>query len=180
MSQPNKPHELVRSESPKPSIPVDGHEGTRFEGIDASAKMVIGSLAIIALVLIITALITFPIQNVLKKANPPGQLPSPLAPARVIPPTPVLQVHPWEVLPDLREHEDKVLSSAGKDADGRVHVPINQAMDAVVAQLKIRPDAPQGLTVPGGQGRDFSGSLSNMPSPYQAPTIKGEIQKHGR
>ncbi len=177
MSQP-KPEEVTHPH--RSSYPVEGHEGTRFEGGDASVKMVLGSLAIIALTLLITAVITFPIQNVLKKTNPPGQLPSPLTPSRVVPPLPVLQVHPWETLPDVRAHEDQVLSSYGKDESGHVHIPIRQAIDGVVAQLKVRPNAPQGLTVPGGEGRDFAGSLSSMPPQYQTPTIQGEIQKNAQ
>ncbi|MBV9085224.1 MAG: hypothetical protein JOZ62_21315 [Acidobacteriaceae bacterium] len=182
MSQPpHKPHTLVHFEGPKQSEPHEGHEHTRFEGIDASVKVVIGSLAIIWLTLIITGAIVFPIQNILKHENPPGNLPSPMAPARVLPPTPVIQVRPWETLPDLRAHEEEVLNSYGKDnTTGHTHVPINQAMDAVMAQLKIQPNAPAGLTVPGGQGRDFAKGLSAMPPEYQRPTIQGEIRKNAQ
>jgi hypothetical protein len=162
------------------SEPHAGHGGTTYEGTDASVKVIIGSLAVIALTLVITAVITLPIQNILKQANPPGELPSPLAPDRVIPPLPVLQVHPWETFPDLRAHEDEVLNSSGKDENGHFHIPIDQAVDSVVSQLKIRPSAPQGLTVPGGQGRDFAGSLSAMPPAYQKPTIRGEIRKNAQ
>ena len=181
MSHPQKPHGLVHDEGPKRSEPHEGHEHTRFEGIDASVKMVLGSLGIIWLTLIVTGAVVLPIQNVLKHENPPGQLPSPIAPARVVPPTPVLQVHPWETLPDLRAHEEEVLHSFGKDSTtGRSHVPITQALDAVVAQLKIQPNAPPGLTVPGGQGRDFARGLSAMPPEYQRPTIEGEIRKNAQ
>jgi hypothetical protein len=170
-------HGVVHSE------PVMGHEGTNFESTDASVGIIVGSLVIIVLTLIITAVIVFPIQNVLKAANPPGSLPSPLSPARVVPPAPVLQVHPWESFPDLVAEQNKQLSTAGKDANGHAHVPIAQAIDGVVSQLNVRPNAPEGYTVPGGQGRDFAGSLSSMPPAYQAqagPTIQGEIRKNAR
>ncbi len=103
---------------PVHSEPHAGHEGTSFEGTDASVTMVVGSLAIIALTLIVTALITFPIQNMLRTANPPGDLPSPISPARVIPNEPRLQVHPWEVFPDLVAAQEAELHSSGKDQGG--------------------------------------------------------------
>jgi hypothetical protein len=175
-----KENELVHFHGPKASEPHEGHGGTRYEGVDASVRMVIWSLVIIALTLVVTAAITFPIQKTLRDTTPVGSLPSPLAPARVVPPDPQLEVNPWKTLPQLREHENQVLNSYGKDADGRVHIPINRAMDAVVSRLTIRPDAPEGLTTPGGFGRDFSGSVTAMPAPYEAPQIRGEIQKNAQ
>ncbi len=119
-----KSNELVHSHAPKRTQPHEGHGGTRYEGIDASAGMVIWSLAIIGGTLVFVFAITIWIQRSLQVNNPPGQLPSPLAPARIVPPNPVLQVHPWEELPGVRAHEDQVLNSYGKDADGHVHIPI--------------------------------------------------------
>ncbi|HEX4771670.1 MAG TPA: hypothetical protein VH351_12605 [Bryobacteraceae bacterium] len=161
--------------------PHAGHGGTSYEGTDASVKIVLGSLAIIAITLVITALLTFPIQNVLKVANPPGNLPSPLAPERVIPPAPLLEVHPWDTLPKLRAHEDELLNG-GKDQKGQVHIPITRAMDQVVSQLKIRPESPPGLTNSGGYGQDYSGSVKMVPPGYQGPqpTIQGEIRKNAQ
>ena len=81
----------------------------------------------------------------------------------------------------MRSQEEKVLNSYGKDAAGHFHIPMSVAMNAVVPQLKIAPDAPAGLTTPGGEGRDFSRSLSEMPAPYRRkPQIQGEIQKHAQ
>ena len=179
MSQDHK-----QSTEPVVSEPHTGHGGTSFEGSDASVKIVLGSLSIIALTLVITALLTFPIQNVLKTANPPGNLPSPLAPERVIPPAPLLEVHPWDTLPKLREHEEEILNSGGKDDNGHVHIPITQAMDQVISQLKIRPESPAGLTNPGGIGWDYNGSVKTVPPGYQGPqqpaTIRGEIRKNAK
>jgi hypothetical protein len=176
---------FIQHHGPVEAEPVAGHADTTFEGTDASVKIIIGSLLVIALTLVITGLIVLPIQNVLKTANPPGQLPSPLAPARVIPPAPVLQVHPWETFPDLLAEQEKQLNSYGKDPDGHVHVPIQQAMTAVLPTLKAQPNAPEGITIPGGQGRDFAKGLSAMPPAYQqmqpqVPTIQGEIRKNAK
>jgi len=165
---------------PKRSEPHAGHGGTVYEGVDASVKMVIYSLAIIALTLVVTLAITVPIHKALHDTTPLGELPSPLAPARVVPPNPQLQVHPWEELPELRAHEQEILNSGGKDADGRVHVPISQAMDNVTAGLPIAPNAQVGITTPGGQGRDFSQGVNAMPAPYRQPQISGEIRKNAQ
>lgn len=169
------------NEAPKYSEPVRGHEGTSFENVDAKAALVLWSLAAIGLTLVIVFAFTIFMQRTLKKEDPLGELPSPLSPARVLAPAPQLQVHPWEELPDMRAHEEEVLNSSGKDADGHIHVPINQAMDTVVSRLTIAPSAPLGIATPGGEGRAFSGSLSDMPPAYHATTsIQGEIHKNAQ
>jgi hypothetical protein len=165
---------------PKHTEPHEGHGGTRYEGTDATAGIVIWSLAVIGGTLIFVFALTVGIQKYLDQRNPPGDLPSPLAPARVLPPSPQLQVHPWEDLPDLRAHEDHVLNGYGKDADGHTHIPIERAMDAVVSRLNIRAGATPGITTPGGEGREFSRGLNAMPAPYQKPQIQGEIRKNAQ
>jgi hypothetical protein len=81
----------------------------------------------------------------------------------------------------MRAHEDDVLKSSGKDAAGRMHIPIDKAMETVVSRLAIQPNAPRGIFTPGGEGRDFSRGLSDMPPAYhQAPQIQGEIRKHAQ
>ena len=171
---------VVSSRGPVTSEPHEGHGGTRFEGIDAKPGMIITSLAIIGATLGVVFIMTVGIQRLLEKANPPGVLPSAVAPARVVPPRPQLEVHPWDLLPDLRAHEDQVLNNYGKDANGHVHIPIDKAIDAVTARLNVAPGAPQGITTPGGEGRDFAGSVTNMPPQYQKPQIQGEIRKHAQ
>lgn len=165
---------------PVHSEPHGGHGGTRFEGTDASVRMIVFSMLIIALTLVVTLALTVPIQRTLHNTTPLGELPSPLAPARVVPPNPQLQVHPWEELPELRAHWNEVLTKGGKDADGREHTPVDPAIDSVVSHLTIRPDAPVGITTPGGQGRDFSKGLSAMPPQYRQPQIQGEIRKNAQ
>jgi hypothetical protein len=152
---------------------------TRFEVNDARASMVIWSLAIIAGMLVGVFALTVGIQKFLYDENPVGEFPSPLAPARIVPPNPQIEVHPWEYLPDLRSHEDHVLNSYGKDANGHLRVPINRAMEAVVPSLKIRPGAPPGITTPGGEGR-YSASVENANrAPYRIE-IKGGTQKNAQ
>ena len=165
-------HEPVESE------PHTGHGGTSFEAVDASIKIVIWSLGIIAGTLVIVFALTVGIQKHFQDTTPLGQLPSPLAPGRVTPPLPQIQVHPWETLPDVRAREDAVLNGSAADSDGHVHIPIDRAMDLVISRLNVSPDAPPGITTPGGQGRDFSTSVNAMPPAYRRPQIQGEIHKH--
>jgi len=175
-----KDNKLVHSGAPKHTEPVEGHGGTKYENVDASVAMVIWSLAIIVGVLIIVFAMTIGFQRILEKGHSIGELPSPLAPGRVLAPAPQLQVHPWEEVPDMRAHENDVLNSSGKDAQGHIHIPIGQAMDSVVSRLTIRPNAPPGILTPGGEGRDFSQSVNDMPPAYRAPQIQGEIRKHAQ
>ncbi|HSU58425.1 MAG TPA: hypothetical protein VLI55_03850 [Bryobacteraceae bacterium] len=173
-----KENELVHFHGPKASDPVRGHAGTSYEGRDATTGLVLWSLAIIGGTLVIVFVLIIGIQKWLQTNNPPGELASPLAPSRVIAPAPQIQVHPWEDLPEMRADEDRLLNSYGKYKDGRFHIPINVAMNSVLPTLKIAPNAPQGLTTPGGEGRDFARGLNDMPPPYRRPQIQGEIQKH--
>lgn len=182
----HKPSSLVSpADQPVHSEPHTGHGGTSFEGGDARAAIIIWSLVIIFGTLVIIFAITIGIQRMLEANNPPGKLPSPIAAGRVVPKGPVLQVHPWEELPEVRDDALKLLNSSGKDANGQYHIPIHQAMDMVVGKLNIEPNAPVGITTPGGEGFDFSHSLSAMPAPYQQQRqpqaqIQGEIHKHAQ
>jgi hypothetical protein len=180
MNYHEKPNELVHSERAPDTHPIIGHEGTAFEQVDASVKMVILSLFIIAGILVVSFAITIPIQRTLNHAHPETGYASALKPGRVIPPEPRLEVHPWDYYPELLASQEKILHSAGKLPNGSEHIPIDQAINEISGKLPIRPDAPPGLTTPGGQGLDFSGSLANMPAGYQPPTIQGEIRKNAQ
>jgi hypothetical protein len=147
-----------------------------FEGSDAPARVVIISLAIVAGLAIFCFALMFGYDKYLEASHPPTELPSPLAASRVLAPAPQVEVHPWLDLPEMRAHENKVLESTGKDAAGHDHVPIEAAIDEVVAKINTKPGAPQGITTPGGQGRAFSQGLAEMPAAYQRPVIQGVIQ----
>jgi hypothetical protein len=171
---------MVQHHGPQHTEPHLGQHGTSFEGVDARAGLVIWSLAIIGFTLVLAFALTVGIQRYLEKANPAGSAASPIAPERVVPPSPQIQVHPWEDFPDVRAHEDQVLNSYGRDSDGHTHIPIDKAIDSVVSRLNIAPNAPVGITTPGGEGRDFSGSVNSMPTPYRRPQIQGEIRKNAQ
>lgn len=174
---------MVSSRGPVESHPHSGHEGTAFEEVDARAGIVIGSLAVIGGTLVFVFALTLVIQSLLIKINPEGSLPSPIAPERVIPPKPTLEVHPWDILPDLRAHENEVLETTGKDAQGHTHIPIDRAMDAEVSRLNIAPGAPKGIRTPGGDASDSSGGTASKPvgiGAQQRPQIQGEIRKNAQ
>ena len=91
-----------------------------------------------------------------------------------------MEARPWENLPVFRAHEEQVLNEYGKDANGHLHIPIERAVEAVVPRLPVRPDAPSGITTPGGQGREFAGSVNTIEAPSGGPKIKGAIRKHAQ
>jgi hypothetical protein len=117
------------------------------------------------------------VQKYMEKTHPAGESASPLAPDRVLPPAPQVQVHPWEEFPELREAEDKALNTTGRDAAGHMHIPIASAMTEVLSRLNVEPNAPRGLTTPGGQGIDYSRSVRELPGASR-PQIQGEIHKN--
>jgi hypothetical protein len=172
---------MVSSRGEVVSHPHAGHEGTAFEEVDARAGIVLSSLAVIGGTLVFVFALTLVIHSLLVKMNPQGSLPSPMAAERIIPPKPTLEVHPWDLLPDLRAHEDQVLGTMGKDAVGHTRIPIDRAMEAVISRLNIAPGAPSGIRTPGGDATDSSGGTSSKPAGGQRPPqIQGEIRKNAQ
>jgi hypothetical protein len=52
-------------------------------------------------------------------------------------------------------------------------------MTDVLSRLKVEPNAPQGLTTPGGQGMEYSHTLAETPAAAH-PQIEGEIRKNAQ
>ena len=161
------------------SEPIVGPGGTSYEGLDVHPSVVIWSLAIIAVLALGAFALMIGVQKYMEKTHPPGELASPLAPDRVLPPAPQVQVHPWEDLPEMRANEIKELDTTGRDKAGRMHIPIANAMTEVLSRLKIDPNAPRGLTTPGGQGLEYSRSVTEIPG-VSRPQIQGEIRKNAQ
>jgi hypothetical protein len=161
-------------------IGADGH--TSYEGTDAPARVVLISLGIVAALAAICFALMFGYDKYLESQHPRGELPSPLAAERIVPPAPQVERLPWLDLPEMHAHEQEVLNSSGKDKAGLMHVPIENAIDTVASSINTKPGEPQGITVPGGQGRAFSRSLADMPPAYQhsQSVIQGEIEKHAQ
>jgi len=161
------------------SDPIVGHGGTSYEGLDVHPRVVVWSLAIIAALALGAFGLMVGVQKYMEKTHPPGELASPLAPDRVIPPAPQLQIHPWEEFPDMRADQQKELETTGRDKAGRMHIPIESAMTEVLSRLKIDPNAPHGLTTPGGQGLEYSRSVTEIPGASR-PQIQGEVRKNAQ
>jgi hypothetical protein len=161
------------------SDPIVGHGGTSYEGLDVHPSVVIWSLAIIAALALGAFLLMIGVQKYMEKTHPPGELASPLAAERVIPPAPQLQIHPWEEYPDMRADQQKELETTGRDKAGRMHIPIESAMTEVLSRLKIDPNAPHGLTTPGGQVLEYSRSVTEIPGASR-PQIQGEVRKNAQ
>jgi hypothetical protein len=161
------------------SDPVLGHLGTNYEGNDVKAPIVVWSLIIVAGLAVAGFVLMLGVQKYFEANHPIGESPSALAPDRVIPPAPQVQIHPWEDLPEMRAAEAKALNETGRDQAGRMHIPIDAAMTEVLTRLKVDPNAPRGLTTPGGQGREYSHTLSER-SGNERPQIQGEIRKNAQ
>ena len=170
-----------------PAAPKEPEHPTKRTGVeesDANIRLAISSLALIVLSLLFIGAITIGVQKFLEKTTPVGNAANALAPGRVVPPDPKIEVHPWNTVPELRKHEDEILNGYGADLGGHMHIPIDRAMDLVVSRLPIRPNAVAGLTTPGGLGREFSRGLADLPPEYkvnqgQGPTqIRGEVNKN--
>ena len=142
---------------PPSSDPIVGHGGTSYEGNDVHPGVVIWSLAIIAALVAVGFALMIPVQKYFETTHLPGEAASPLAPDRIIPPAPQVQDHPCEDL----------------------HIPIDAAMTDVLARLKIDPNAPRGITTPGGQGLEYSHLKSESPA-VARPQIQGEIRKNAQ
>jgi hypothetical protein len=163
--------------APPVSEPIVGHGGTAYEGVDVQPGVVVWSLIIIAGLAIGAFILMVGVQKYMEKTHLPGELASPLAPDRVLPPAPQVQVHPWEDLPEMRAAEVKALDTTGRDNAGHMHIPIASAMKEVLSRLKVDPNAPHGINTPGGQGLEYSRSVTEIPGAGH-PQIQGEIRKN--
>jgi hypothetical protein len=165
--------------SPHSSDPIVGHGGTAYEGNDVKPGVVIWSLFIVAALVVAGFLLMAGVQKYFEVSHPTGELASPLAPDRIIPPAPQLQIHPWEDIPEMRATEEKGLAETGRDKAGRMHIPIDSAMTEVISRLKVDPNAPRGITTPGGQGLEYSHGLTELPA-ATGPQIQGEVRKNAQ
>lgn len=161
------------------SEPIMGHGGTAYEGRDVGPGVVIISLIIIAVLVVIGFALMLGFQKFMEHSHPRGELASPLAPDRIVPPAPQVQVHPWEDLPEMRLKEEKELNTTGRDQAGRMHIPIANAMTEVLSRLKVDANAPRGLNTPGGQGLEYSRSVTQIPGGTR-PQIQGEVRKNAQ
>ncbi len=150
-------------------IRMPAMHGTNYEGTDASVKIVLGSLVIIAVTLVFLSRSRYRF-TVLKDANPPGNFRVRLLPRASFRRQPLLKCIPGRIPGSAAHSKKRNCNSTGRTPDGHVHIPIDSAMDAVVSQLNITADAPPGYHGAGRTRPRFRGQLASMPPAYQTPT----------
>jgi len=131
------------------NTPID--RGPGYEVRDANVSALIQFAFWMAVVLAVTMVGMKWTFDYFKRAEPLGATSSPLVKegARVIPPAPLLQVHPHEELVDYCAAQQEAVNSYGwvSQGSGVVRVPVDRAIDLLLARgLPTRPasEAPVG------------------------------------
>ena len=111
----------------------DSHSDARYEVQDASVRDIAFAGIGLAIGTAIVFVLVWGIFNLLKKNDPATQTLNPMAMPSQLPPDPRLQVEPWLEIQNLRRKEDEVLKTYGwvDKSSGKVHLPIDRAMDIV-------------------------------------------------
>lgn len=104
-----------------------------YEHREASIKLIVGSLVVLAICVVITCALTVLMFRVLRATTGQASRLSNISHAAEIPPEPRLQVDGWVQLENLRKHENQVLGTYGIDAEtSTIHIPIDKAMDVLL------------------------------------------------
>ncbi|HZU29201.1 MAG TPA: hypothetical protein VFA04_27010 [Bryobacteraceae bacterium] len=135
------------------------HPSAGYEHSEASIRMIIGSIVVLALCVVVTCALMVAMFRILHATTGRGPRLSNMANPSTLPPEPRLQEQPWVQLENLRRHENQVLGSYGLDAQtGTIHIPIDRAMDLLLqrglqnAGGTLPPAAPQGKGSPKNSG----------------------------
>jgi hypothetical protein len=177
---------MATKESHGANTPVD--RGPGYEVRDANVRALLQFAFWMAVVLALTMVAMKWTFDYFKKAEPLGATSSPLVKEgeRVMPPAPVLQVHPHQELEDYCAAQQEAVNSYGwvsKEA-GVAHIPVDRAMDLVLARgLPTRPanEAPPGAptvapaTVAGTT--DVQGQCGYLTEPKETVASEGETEK---
>lgn len=168
------------------NIPVDRGDG--YEKRDANVGALVQFAFWMAVVLAATLFSMKWTFDYLKKMEPLGATSSPLVKegARELPPSPRLQVQPHQELVDYCAAQQQAVSSYGwvNQESGVVHVPIDRAMDLVLARgLPARPasETPTGAptvapaTVAGDT--DVQGQCGYLTEPKETAKAGGGEEK---
>lgn len=117
--------------------------GSGHEHREANVKLIVYSSVGLAVSVAIVCLIVWGFFNFLKVTTPEPPRPTTMPAATSAPPYPHLEVRPDVELQDMRGREEQILHTYGwvDQKNGRVHIPIDQAMDAIVGQLPVHAQA---------------------------------------
>jgi hypothetical protein len=129
-----------------------------YEVEDASVREVVWTGVGLAIGTLIVCIAVLGLLRVLQSAEVGARQPiTDMAVPSTLPPEPRLQEKPWEEMELFRRREDQMLTTYGwsDQANGKVRIPIDRAMDMVVQRgLPARRQAAEGMggTQPGNAG----------------------------
>lgn len=122
------------------------HNTAGHENREASVRLIVETVIGLVISVVIVCVIVWGVFNLFKFQTRKEDRVSAMSGPVQLPPGPHLEVHPAEELKGLRAHEEEVLDNyrwIDKDK-GIVHIPISKAMDEVLNQLPMRPQASGG------------------------------------
>lgn len=177
---------MATKEAHGANTPVD--RGPGYEVRDANVRALLQFAFWMAVVLAVTMVAMKYTFDFLKRAEPLGATSSPLVQegTRVMPPAPVLQVHPHQELEDYCAVQQAAVSSYGwvNKESGVAHVPIDRAMDLVLQRglpTRAASEAPAGTpvvapaTVAGES--DVQGQCGYLTEPAEVAPSEGGAEK---
>lgn len=159
---------MATEHSKKPNAPVDASAGYEKRDVHIRGLFIFAFwMAVVLIVTLFGMRLTF---DYFKTAMPLGSTMSPMVSptARMLPPSPRLQVLPHQELQDYCAAQQQEVNSYGwiDQQSGVVRVPIDRAMDLILARgLPARPAEPAG---------------SATYATVNAPTVAGETDVEGQ
>ena len=141
-----------------------------YEPRDADPRSLVKFAFWMALVIAITMIAMRLMFSFIDRMEPLGPTMSPMVQEtdRMLPPSPRLQTHPHEELQDYCAVQQKAVTTYGwvDQQTGVVHVPIDRAMDMVLARgLPARP---------AGEGNPETAALSTLPTVPDGTDLQGQ------
>jgi hypothetical protein len=120
----------------KPNVPVDASAGWEKRDVHIKGLFIFAFwMAVVLLVTLVGMNFAF---KAFKKASPMGPTMSPMVKegARMIPPSPLLQVHPHQELQDYCDAQQKEVTTYGwvDQPSGVVRIPVDRAEELILAK----------------------------------------------
>jgi hypothetical protein len=138
--------------------PDDRNTNRGYEVEDASIREVVWTGLGLAIGTLIICVAVLGLLRVLQSAEVGARQPiTEVTVPSTLPPEPRLQEKPWEEMEVFRRREDQMLTTYGwaDQANGKVRIPIDRAMDMLVQRgLPARKQAGDGGAAPGAAPRE--------------------------
>jgi hypothetical protein len=149
------------------NIPADfdGRHGGEWDGEIDAGVIYKSAVAVVVTVAVAFGFCWLLLEGFAKLADEPVLSPLAEARARHLPPSPQLEASPTRLLTNLRgEVADKTGAYGWSDQSaGRVHIPVDKAIDLVLAGRKIDVERPAGQPV------DVAAPAAPAAEPHAAP-----------